>query len=581
MTFTEAAEAVLRKVGKPLHYKKITQLAIEQNLLSHIGKTPEVTMSTRLATLTKKDRGDQNVIRVGPGVFGLREWGAAPAEGDATIAEDAAASAPPEALQEAGEEVVAGEAVAPAPGPAPVVEEAEPVALAPDEVDRQQRLEAAQEIFPEDEDDNEPVLGGPEKAEGGRRRRRRRRRRGERDEATPGAEGEAGASLAPAEGAEGTSLPPSADGESVAPESVPSIAPAEGGVEGAEPRGEESRRPEPRRDEHRREGRGPRGDDRGPREDRRDDRGPRGDDRGPRGEDRGPREDRRDDRGPREDRRDDRGPREDRRDDRVVEEGATGRDTADLLVAMLSRREDRQPVGLRALAEEAVRTNRLAGDSANLIPTLAAAARMDGVRRESRGERPRLRLAGGRLGLMDWTLPPELLRAEADAVAALERLRDAARRYVVRRLNELPQAAFSEAVVLLLERLGISSLKVTRRAGLPQGEVHLMGVARRGPEETPVAVVIRRGGEVGRERVIDVRGALHHYGNASAAWIITTGSVLSGARDEAAVPGVAPVTLIDGVTFGRLLDEHRVCVSHVSVALPYLDVELFDALRNV
>ncbi len=29
MTFTEAAEAVLRKIGKPLHYKKITQLAID------------------------------------------------------------------------------------------------------------------------------------------------------------------------------------------------------------------------------------------------------------------------------------------------------------------------------------------------------------------------------------------------------------------------------------------------------------------------------------------------------------------------------------------------------------------------
>ena len=80
MTFTEAAEVVLRKVGKPLHYKKITQLAIEQNLLSHIGKTPEVTMSTRLATLTKKDRGDQNILRVGPGIFGLREWGEAPAD---------------------------------------------------------------------------------------------------------------------------------------------------------------------------------------------------------------------------------------------------------------------------------------------------------------------------------------------------------------------------------------------------------------------------------------------------------------------------------------------------------------------
>ena len=42
MTFTEAAEAVLRKVGKPLHFKKITQISIDENLLSHVGKTPEL-----------------------------------------------------------------------------------------------------------------------------------------------------------------------------------------------------------------------------------------------------------------------------------------------------------------------------------------------------------------------------------------------------------------------------------------------------------------------------------------------------------------------------------------------------------
>ncbi|MEM9866034.1 MAG: winged helix-turn-helix domain-containing protein, partial [Myxococcota bacterium] len=51
MTFTEAAVEILRLVGKPLHYKKITEIAIERNLLSHVGKTPEITMSSRLATM--------------------------------------------------------------------------------------------------------------------------------------------------------------------------------------------------------------------------------------------------------------------------------------------------------------------------------------------------------------------------------------------------------------------------------------------------------------------------------------------------------------------------------------------------
>ena len=51
MTFTDAAAEVLRLIGRPLHYKEITDFAIERNLLSHVGKSPEVTMGARLAAL--------------------------------------------------------------------------------------------------------------------------------------------------------------------------------------------------------------------------------------------------------------------------------------------------------------------------------------------------------------------------------------------------------------------------------------------------------------------------------------------------------------------------------------------------
>src|SRR5688500_14139471 len=74
MTFTEAAAHVLRLVGKPLHYKEITDVAIERDLLSHVGKSPEVTMGARLAALVKKGDKDNPLVRVKPGVFALREW---------------------------------------------------------------------------------------------------------------------------------------------------------------------------------------------------------------------------------------------------------------------------------------------------------------------------------------------------------------------------------------------------------------------------------------------------------------------------------------------------------------------------
>ncbi|MDP9034767.1 MAG: winged helix-turn-helix domain-containing protein, partial [Myxococcota bacterium] len=74
MTFIEAAAEVLRQAGKPLHYKEITELAIGKNLLSHVGKTPEVTMSHRLTAAIKKDDKDIPIVKVKPGVFALREW---------------------------------------------------------------------------------------------------------------------------------------------------------------------------------------------------------------------------------------------------------------------------------------------------------------------------------------------------------------------------------------------------------------------------------------------------------------------------------------------------------------------------
>src|SRR5271156_5766460 len=99
MTFIEAAAEVLRQAGKPMHYKEITEAAIAKNLLSHVGKTPEVTMSHRLTAAIKKDdkgfpMGSLNrgvsPLRGGKGNKARRGSGGAPRE--AAAAEEAAAS---------------------------------------------------------------------------------------------------------------------------------------------------------------------------------------------------------------------------------------------------------------------------------------------------------------------------------------------------------------------------------------------------------------------------------------------------------------------------------------------------------
>ena len=79
MTYTEAAVEVLRRAGKPLHFKDIAEVALKENLLSHVGQDPEVTMGQRLAAMAKREE-ERKVVAIAPeGTFALHEWGV-PAE---------------------------------------------------------------------------------------------------------------------------------------------------------------------------------------------------------------------------------------------------------------------------------------------------------------------------------------------------------------------------------------------------------------------------------------------------------------------------------------------------------------------
>jgi len=94
------------------------------------------------------------------------------------------------------------------------------------------------------------------------------------------------------------------------------------------------------------------------------------------------------------------------------------------------------------------------------------------------------------------------------------------------------------------------------------------------------AIVIRRDGrEVGRERVTELRGSLHHYGPAAVGWILTAGQMLSGAREEAAIAGTAPVALFDGTAVARLCEDNDVGVLRARMPIAIPDVDFLEALR--
>ncbi len=384
MTFTEAAVEVLRLVGKPLHYKQITEIAIERNLLSHVGKTPEITMSSRLATMVKKDRGEAPIVKVKPGVFGLRDFpedvlSAAESESgrDYELPEEPAAAAETAAEPE---EPKASRASSP-------------------------KLPGA-DVFPEEEDDDVPILAAlddesadeGEEGEAGKRRkrRRRRRRRGEGEEREVQVQRERAGRH-------------------------------------EEQRSSRSRDDRSRRDERVRGRRELTGDwHRDP----------------PEGE-------------------------------------LVGKDLADAIEAVLG--SGRRAEAHVRIAELLVRRGRLAGDPSALAPTVASALRGDVARRRAEGRRPRFRVdTHGRVGLTDWAMTDEALRAEHDALRAAERQRDQVRRAFLRLVEGLPTAGLMELIAAWLNTEGVTELRAVRRPGSTGGgQFHLAGTLRRGAEQSP------------------------------------------------------------------------------------------------
>jgi restriction endonuclease Mrr len=550
MTFTEAAAEVLRMAGKPLHYKEITELAIEKNLLSHVGKSPEVTMGARLAALLKKEDKTNPIVRVKPGVFALREWEgkrkkrgapeeeAPPPDGDAGDDGDSDVEVNALEVEAAAQEARDGAQEEDALDAEPDAEDEEPIEVSGEDALRRDLAVAGAELFDDEEDDDQPILSsptstndvqaagprrdrdlGPPGEEGGRRRRRRRRRRGGRGDeernSSPRVASSGGAGVGP------EIIQPSAivsvDTDSIVDTSRDPLAPA----------------PRPMiRDRHQiMAGGAPTGIEVPPGE----------------------------------------------------AEELAGRELADATVMVLSGFDRTQgPVQVRAVVDALMRRGRLSGDTMMAAAQLMASLRADNLRRQANGQRPRFRFAQGpRVALTDWALSSDLVRLELDAIAAIERYRDAARRTMLRKLQELPGHALIELVLLGLERVGMTNVRTVRRAGAPGGEAHFAALHRTGTDEIRTAIVVRKDGrEIGRERVSDLRGALHHYGPASAGWLITTGQVLSGAREEAGAPAASPIALYDGLSLCRMLEENDVGVVRTRFTTAIPDLELYETLRG-
>ncbi len=255
-----------------------------------------------------------------------------------------------------------------------------------------------------------------------------------------------------------------------------------------------------------------------------------------------------------------------------------GRELSDAVFAVLSS-GDPSPQTYGAIAGELVRRGRLAGEPGALAPTVAAAVRADSRKRE--GERARFRHVPGGVALADWYLPRDAVHRERYAVRAAERQRHEIRRAFIRKIAELPPAGFAELVATWLSTEGVGSLRGVRRPTSSAQEMHFAGVLRRGHEDTRLAIlVVRDSRELTRERVIEMRGSLHHYGSASETWIVSLGQVPRATREEAQVPGATPVSIWDGLGLAEAMEARRVGLVPVQLPISAIDLDLLDALRG-
>jgi hypothetical protein len=68
-SFKMAAYEILKKSKEPLHAKEITRIALEQNLITTEGATPEQTMHAQIAVDIKNKGKESLFIRTEPGTF--------------------------------------------------------------------------------------------------------------------------------------------------------------------------------------------------------------------------------------------------------------------------------------------------------------------------------------------------------------------------------------------------------------------------------------------------------------------------------------------------------------------------------
>lgn len=527
MTFLEAALDILSREGKPLHYKELTDRAMQRKLLTFVGRTPEVTMQAQLTNAVKKAPGNP-FLRVRPGIFGLLRYPEIISEPESPPAAAAAVTRDPgperedrarrrgwgNRLRERGEEQ--GAAGTEAYGVAEAPEGGEMTTKAREGEDQgYEEGEAAGDIEAgalspearaaalaetgvlagevdlegEGEDEGEAVDGEPalegrglEAAGSGRSRGRRRGRRRDGENGLP-------EPLAPAPEIEMT---PGAGGAATAShEGAPAAVAAP--LVAAEPQGRQIMAP------------------------------------------------------------------------------------IDAAIEVLRGHAPGRGVHVRQIADMAVRRRLVHGEPNEAWRVLRAALAADPRERLRAGQRPRVRPAGSGLYALARRPPDmDLERAEQVFGEARRALRERTLASLEMRLAELAPPVFEAVARVLLQREGFGPATFVKRV---EGTIYLEALRGRGSRPSRCLVGLRPGGSTAGRRALGELRAGIRARNQDEGLLILAGRLADDAVAEWRQAG-APVEVVDGAAMAETCVRHGIGVINTMVSVDFVDADFFGELSE-
>jgi len=190
-----------------------------------------------------------------------------------------------------------------------------------------------------------------------------------------------------------------------------------------------------------------------------------------------------------------------------------------------------------------------------------------------------VRLSGERWVPAEWAWGEEVAALERRVGEAAAQHQAAVRRFVLRRLAELPLPAFQQMVVALLVAEGFRELRSLDEPVGPESLL-LRGRMPYGPAEIPMVVLVVRvapGRFLAEDQVAALRGRLPRTGACGGA-IYTTGRLSDAARRDLVPPNSIPLLAVEHEALVERLLVHRIGIRVRSFELPVPDPELYGTL---